>query len=152
MRFFRLGGGVCSGAFIFWLLVCLSEDESVENFLLGDCRVSSTGLIVIGSPNAPASVHTLVLFDLRLGFLDWCCLASGVLFWLTLLGDGARFSDVEDPESVVEPDVAALSDSLPRCFPFGCAALLLFSCQLHGQSWGVFFKHEVSWSVRVLDI
>ena len=59
-----------SGAFIFWLLVCLSEDESVENFLLGDCRVSSTGLIVIGSPNAPASVHTLVLFDLRLGFLD----------------------------------------------------------------------------------
>ena len=52
---------------------------------------------------------------------------SGVAFLLTLLGDGARFFEVEDPESVVEPDVATLSfsrlcsdwNSIPRVGVFG---------------------------------
>ena len=70
MRYFRLGGGVFSGVFISWLFVCLSEGESMDNFLVGDCRVSPTVLIGIGSPNAMAFVDTLALFDLRVVFLD----------------------------------------------------------------------------------
>ena len=34
--------------------------------------------------------------------------ASGVAFWLFLLDDGAKFSDLDDPKSVADPDVAAL--------------------------------------------
>ena len=53
----------------------------MENFLVGDCRVSSTVFMGIGFPNAPASVHCLALFDFRVGFncLD-CCFDSGVAF------------------------------------------------------------------------
>ena len=130
MRFFRLGG-VWSGVFISWLLVCLTVSESIENFLVGDCKVSSTAFMGIGFPNEPTSVDCVVLFNFRVGFdcncLDWCCFDPGVAFWLTLMGDGAKFLDVDDPELVAEPKVAARSfsclwsdwNSIPRISVFG---------------------------------
>ena len=88
--------------------------ESIEVFFVGDCSVSSTAFMGIGFPNAPARVYCLTRFDLRVGcsLVGCCfCFASGVAFWLIRLGDGARFSDMDDPESVPDPGVAAPSFS-----------------------------------------
>ena len=87
--------------------------ESIENFFVGDCSVSSTTFLGNGFTNAPARVDCLARFDLRVGSFVGCCFcfASGVAFWLIRLDDRARFSDVDDLESVPERDVAAPSFS-----------------------------------------
>ena len=78
--------------------------DSIENFF-GDCSMSSTAFMGIGFLKAPARVDCLARPDTRVG----CCFCFNTIWCFLLVypfGDGAIFSDVVDPESFDDKDVA----------------------------------------------
>ena len=78
----------------------LSVGDSIENRFAGDW---------ITFPSASASVDCLARPDFLVGAS--CLAASNVFFLLARFGDGAVFSEVDDPESPDDVDV-----SLSDCF------------------------------------
>ena len=76
--------------------------------------MSSTALMGIGFPNAPARVDCLARPDFRVGCC-FCFMLSSIFFLFVVFGDSAVFSDVDDPESFDDNDVALSSRLVSDC-------------------------------------
>ena len=107
-KLFRLGFRSGNEVTFTWQLVVLSVGDSIEKIFVGDCTMSSNALMGIGFPDAPTRVDCIVRPEILVGCC-FCFMLSGVFFSFILFGDGGIVSEVEDPESFDDNDVALSS-------------------------------------------